>query len=55
MYTDEQNELLEKVEVLKKEKSLSQNAVCRLIGVSETADIMQIHRISLILWKDISE
>ena len=37
MYTDEQNELLEKVEVLKKEKKLSQNAVCRLIGVSETA------------------
>lgn len=37
MYTDEQLELLEKVEVLKKEKNLSQNAVGQLIGVSGTA------------------
>ncbi|MDE6035989.1 MAG: AAA family ATPase [Ruminococcus sp.] len=37
MYTSEQQELLDKVEALKKEKNLSQNAVCRLIGVSETA------------------
>ena len=36
MYTDKQKELLEKVEALRKEKQLSQNAVCRLIGVSET-------------------
>ena len=37
MYTGEQLELLDKVETLKKEKNLIQNAVCRLIGVSETA------------------
>ncbi|MDE6797410.1 MAG: AAA family ATPase [Ruminococcus sp.] len=36
MYTDKQKELLEKVEALRKEKQLGQNAVCRLIGVSET-------------------
>lgn len=37
MYTEEQQELLEKVEALKKEKNLSQNAVGQLIGVSGTA------------------
>lgn len=37
MYTEEQLELLEKVEALKKEKNLSQNAVGQLIGVSGTA------------------
>ncbi|MDE5619325.1 MAG: helix-turn-helix domain-containing protein, partial [Ruminococcus sp.] len=37
MYTSEQLELLEKVEALKKEKNLSQNAVGQLIGVSGTA------------------
>ncbi|MDE6671306.1 MAG: AAA family ATPase [Ruminococcus sp.] len=37
MYTSEQLELLEKVEALKKEKGLSQNAVGQLIGVSGTA------------------
>lgn len=37
MYTREQQELLEKVEALKKEKNLSQNAVGQLIGVSGTA------------------
>lgn len=37
MYTEEQNELLEKVEALMKEKNLSQNAVSQLIGVSGTA------------------
>ena len=62
MYTDEQNELLEKVEVLKKEKNLSQNAVEQLIGVSGTA-LSQIKngkynanpQKSLILSPDISE
>ncbi|MDE5620663.1 MAG: AAA family ATPase [Ruminococcus sp.] len=34
MYTGEQLELLDKVETLKKEKNLSQNAVGQLIGVS---------------------
>lgn len=37
MYTQKQQELLEKVEALKQEKNLSQNAVAQLIGVSETA------------------
>ncbi len=37
MYTQEQLELLEKVEALQKEKGLSQNAVGQLIGVSGTA------------------
>jgi len=37
MYTQEQMELLEKVETLQKEKGLSQNAVGQLIGVSGTA------------------
>ena len=37
MYTSEQMELLDKVEALKKEKNLSQNAVGQLIGVSGTA------------------
>lgn len=37
MYTSEQLELLEKVEALKNEKNLSQNAVGQLIGVSGTA------------------
>lgn len=37
MYTQEQLELLDKVEALKKEKGLSQNAVGQLIGVSGTA------------------
>ena len=37
MYTSEQLELLDKVEALKKEKNLSQNAVGQLIGVSGTA------------------
>ena len=32
MYTQEQLELLDKVEALKKEKNLSQNAVGQLIG-----------------------
>lgn len=36
MYTPEQLELLEKVEVLKKEKNLSQNAVGDLLGISGT-------------------
>ncbi len=36
-YTQEQRELLEKVEVLKKEKNLSQNGVAEEIGVSGTA------------------
>lgn len=37
MYTQHQLELLEKVENLKKEKNLSQNAVGQLVGVSGTA------------------
>lgn len=37
MYTEEQLELLEKVEVLQKEKKLSQNGVAQLVGVSGTA------------------
>lgn len=37
MYTDEQLGLLEKVEVLQKEKNLTQNGVARLVGVSESA------------------
>lgn len=37
MYTEEQQELLEKMEALMKEKKLSQNAVGQLIGVSGTA------------------
>lgn len=37
MYTEEQQELLDKVEALMKEKNLSQNAVGQLIGVSGTA------------------
>lgn len=37
MYTSEQNELLAKVESLKKEKNISQNEVGKLIGISGTA------------------
>ncbi len=37
MYTQEQLELLEKVEVLQKERKLTQNGVAQLIGVSKTA------------------
>lgn len=37
MYTEEQLELLEKVEVLQKERKLSQNGVAQLVGVSGTA------------------
>lgn len=37
MYTSEQNELLAKVEFLKKEKGISQNEVGKLIGISGTA------------------
>lgn len=37
MYTQHQLELLDKVEVLQKEKKLSQNAVGQLVGVSGTA------------------
>lgn len=37
MYTQHQLELLDKVEVLQKEKNLSQNAVGQLVGVSGTA------------------
>ncbi|MDE5772379.1 MAG: AAA family ATPase [Ruminococcus sp.] len=37
MYTQQQLELLDKVEALQKEKNLSQNAVGQLIGVSGTA------------------
>lgn len=37
MYTSEQNELLAKVESLKKEKGISQNEVGKLIGISGTA------------------
>lgn len=37
MYTQEQLELLEKVEVLQKERKLSQNGVAQLVGVSGTA------------------
>ncbi|MDE5583688.1 MAG: AAA family ATPase, partial [Ruminococcus sp.] len=37
MYTQQQQELLDKVEALQKEKNLSQNAVGQLIGVSGTA------------------
>lgn len=37
MYTEEQLELLEKVEVLQKERKLTQNGVAQLIGVSKTA------------------
>ena len=36
MYTSEQLELLDKVEALKKEKNLSQNAVGELLGISGT-------------------
>lgn len=37
MYTAEQNELLAKVEALKKEKGISQNEVGKLMGISGTA------------------
>ncbi len=37
MYTAEQNELLAKVEALKKEKRISQNEVGKLMGISGTA------------------
>lgn len=37
MYTPEQQELLEKVEQLKREKGISQNEVGKLIGISGTA------------------
>jgi len=37
MYTQEQNELLAKVEQLQKERSISQNEVGKLIGISGTA------------------
>ncbi|MDE5855210.1 MAG: helix-turn-helix transcriptional regulator, partial [Ruminococcus sp.] len=37
MYTEEQFELLEKVEVLQKERKLTQNGVAQVIGVSKTA------------------
>ncbi|MDE5583078.1 MAG: AAA family ATPase [Ruminococcus sp.] len=37
MYTQQQQELLDKVEALQKERNLSQNAVGQLIGVSGTA------------------
>lgn len=37
MYTEEQLELLEKVEVLQKERKLSQNGIAQLVGVSGTA------------------
>ena len=37
MYTEEQIALLEKVEVLQKEKNLTQNGVAQVIGVSKTA------------------
>lgn len=33
MYTQEQQELLDKVEALMKEQNLSQNAVAELIGI----------------------
>lgn len=37
MYTPEQNELLSKIEALKKEKGISQNEVGKLLGISGTA------------------
>lgn len=37
MYTPEQQELLAKVEELKKEKNISQNEVGKLMGISGTA------------------
>lgn len=37
MYTQEQLELLEKVEVLQKERKLTQNGVAELVGVSKSA------------------
>lgn len=37
MYTPKQMELLDKVEQLKRERNISQNEVCKLIGISGTA------------------